>query len=88
MIPHLKALLESNPVLLLFEKSLREVLFTKSTVIKAVTQTQFETCVTAFILLISGRGPFSKFSYKVSKRDLTLVTLTKFQNAWAKNVDF
>ena len=45
--------LESNPVLLLFERSLKEVLFTKSIVIKAVTQTQFETCVTAFILLIS-----------------------------------
>ena len=45
--------LESNPVLLLLERSLREVLFTKSSVIKVVTQTQFETCVTAFILLIS-----------------------------------
>ena len=65
--------LESNPILLLFERSLREVLFTKSSVIKAVTQNQFWTCVTVFILLISWRGPLSNFSYKVTKRDLTLV---------------
>ena len=68
--------LESNAVLLLFERSLRKVLFTKSSVTKAVTQTQFETCITAFMILISWRGPYSNFSFKVTKWDLTLDFLT------------